>query len=188
MSCRKSSSLYIKEKWEKELQEQITEEEWFNICKTQCTSTSSRIWREFNWKNMVRFFITPKIKGEAVFIQQPCWRACGHMDADHTHIFWSCQKLKGYWDKIWRGLQKIIGYGIPKTCKILYLGNLTQDTIQKEDEYLVKVLLSASKKTITRMWYKVDSRTEEQWMCTVEEILVMEKITHKLRLQDTIQR
>lgn len=119
-------------------------------------STSSRIWREFNWKNTVRFFITPKIKKGAVSIQQPCWRACGHMDADHTHIFWSCQKLKGYWDKIWRGLQKIIGYEIPKTCKILYLGNLTQDTIQKEDEYLVKVLLSASKKTITRMWYKVD--------------------------------
>lgn len=33
MSCRKSSSLYIKEKWEKDLKEQITEEEWFNICK-----------------------------------------------------------------------------------------------------------------------------------------------------------
>lgn len=185
MSCRKSSSLYIKEKWEEELKEHITEEEWFTICETQCTSTSSRIWREFNWKNVVRFFITPKIRKRVVSLQQPCWRACGHMDADHTHIFWSCQKLKGYWDDIWRGLQKIIGYEVPKTCKILYLGNLTRDIILKEDEYLVKVLLSASKKTITRMWYKVDPPTGEQWVCTVEEILIMEKITYKLRLQES---
>ncbi len=184
MSCRKISSLYVKGKWEKELKEQITEEEWFNICKTQCTSISSRIWREFNWKNMIRFFRTPKIRKELVSNQQPCWRSCGHMDVDHTHIFWSCQKIKGYWDKIWWGLRKIIGYEIPKTCKILYLGNLTQDIIQKEDEYLVEVLLTASKKAITRLWYKVEPPTGEQWMCIVEEIFVMEKLTHKLRLQE----
>lgn len=35
------------------------------------------------------------------------------------------------------------------------------------------------------MWYRVDPPTEEQWMCTVDEIFVMEKITHKLRLQET---
>ena len=27
--------------------------------------------------------------------------------------------------------------------------------------------------------------TEEQWVCIVEELFVMEKITHKLRLQET---
>lgn len=42
------------------------------------------------------------------------------------------------------------------------------------------LLLSASKKAITRLWYKV-----EKWVCTVEEIFVMEKLTHKLRLQET---
>ena len=67
----------------------------------------------------------------------------------------------------------------------LYLGNLNQDIIKKEDEYIVKVLLSASKKGITRLWYKVEPPTREQWMCIVEEIFVMEKITHKLRLQES---
>ena len=150
------------------MKEQITEEEWFNICKTQCTATSSRIWSEFNWKNMVRFFITPNNRKETVSNQQPCWRMCGHMDVAHMHIFWSCQKIIGYWDKIWRGLRKVIGYEIPKFCKVLYLGNLTQDIIQKEDEYLVKVLLSASKKAITRLWYKAEPPTVEQWVSTVK--------------------
>ena len=64
---------------------------------------------------------------------------------------------------------------------ILHLGNLTQDIIRKEDEYLVEVLLSASKKAITRLWYKTEPPTVEQWVSTVEEIYVMEKITHKPR-------
>ncbi|MEQ2311855.1 hypothetical protein AMECASPLE_024793 [Ameca splendens] len=36
MGGRETSTVYIKEKWEKELQEHIREVEWFKICKTQC--------------------------------------------------------------------------------------------------------------------------------------------------------
>ena len=48
--------------------------------------------------------------------------------------------------------------------QVRYLVNLTPDIIQKEDEYLVKVLLSVNKKVISRLWYKVEPVTEEQWM------------------------
>ncbi len=43
----------------------------------------------------------------------------------------------------------------------------------------------ASKKAITRLWYKEEPLTEERWLCIVEETYVMEKLTHKLRLQET---
>ena len=55
------STTYIKNKWEKELDTEITTEEWLNICETQQTTTNSRAWREFGWKNVTRYFITPKI-------------------------------------------------------------------------------------------------------------------------------
>ena len=42
------------------------------------------------------------------------------------------------------------------------MGNLTQVIIQKEDEYLVKVLLSVSKKAITRLLYKAQVSTAEE--------------------------
>ena len=58
-----NSTIYIKEKWEKELGIEITEEDWYNVCKVQYSATCSRVWREFVWKSIVRFFITPKIKG-----------------------------------------------------------------------------------------------------------------------------
>lgn len=57
--------------------------------------------------------------------------------------------------------------------------------VQKDDVYLIKTLLTASKKVITRLWYKTDPPAGEQWVCTVKEIFVMERLTHKLRLQET---
>lgn len=72
MSCRESLSLYVKEKLE--LTEQITEEEWFIMCMLQCMATSSEVWREFNWKNIIR---TPKIMKELVHNS----RAGDHVDS-----------------------------------------------------------------------------------------------------------
>ena len=91
---------YIRSKWEKELNIEISEEDWCSMWNTQHSSTSSKKWREFGWKNLVRFFITPLIKSRHSHSHQPCWRLCGHMDANHSHIFWMCPKIKMFWTNI----------------------------------------------------------------------------------------
>lgn len=58
------------------------------------TSASSQQWRVFNWKNLVRLFFTPKIQSKRLSTPQPCWRQCGSLNAHHTQIFWSWEKLK----------------------------------------------------------------------------------------------
>lgn len=75
-SSKSHSTLYVKEKWEKETNIILTEEDWFNICKSQHATSSSGQWRELSWKNVIRFFITPKRK----YLQNGnpesalCWR------------------------------------------------------------------------------------------------------------------
>ena len=101
MASKNNSTLYIKKKWESGFGMQITDKDWDNICETQCTATSSRMWREFCWKNITRYFITPKIKAKMQAGQQSCWRQCGAMDVDHEHIFWNCPKINSYWHNIW---------------------------------------------------------------------------------------
>ena len=81
-------------------------------------------------------------------------------------------------------LREILGYEIPNTCLVLYLGNISQEDVQGEDRYLVRVLLVASRKAITRAWYKVDPPTKEQWLSIVEEIYDMERFTHTLRMRE----
>lgn len=83
---KQENTEYIKKKWEKEIQINITQESWEKICHLQWVSTCSNTWREFCWKNITRFFITPIQKrhrgnGDA------CWRLCGTTGANHFHIF-----------------------------------------------------------------------------------------------------
>lgn len=70
MENRKNTSSYIKQKWERELGEEIPDEEWYFACKTQHTITYSQRWKEFAWKNLVRYFITPRIKSKQLSTPQ----------------------------------------------------------------------------------------------------------------------
>lgn len=64
LTINKNTSNYIKEKWESEFNIEISDKDWLNMWKMHQTSTNLRIWREFSWKNLVRFFITPKVKSK----------------------------------------------------------------------------------------------------------------------------
>ena len=83
-------------------------------------------------------------------------------------------------------LQQILGYEVLFSSKVLYLGDLEGGNVQDEDRYLVRILLVTGKKAITRMWGQVETPNYEQWTTIVEEIYVMERLTHKLRLKEKL--
>lgn len=182
MESKANSTLYLKSRWEKELNVEILPDVWFDMCEIQHSSTSSQQLRVFNWKNLVRSFITPKISSKASSTPQQCWRQCGYLEAHHTHIFWRCEKLKPFWKNVHLTLTKVLGYEIPFSCIVLYLGHISLVTLQ-EDRYLVKTLLTAARKTITRNWYKPDTPKQQQWLDVIQEIRTLEHMTGVIRLK-----
>ena len=178
------STDYIKKKWEAELSTEITEKEWSQMWEFHQSTTNSRIWREFSWKNLIRFFITPKIKSKQTKNTIQCWRECGNNNVDHTHIFWKCPKIENFWKTIHEQIQRILGYDFSMDCKTLYLGSLVEGGIGDEDWYLVKILLAAAWKAITRKWGQTEPPNQSQWEGLVEDIYIMEKLTFRLRLQE----
>ena len=84
--------------------------------------------------------------------------------------------MRNYWNDVWVELKTILRYELPKS--LFYLCNLTRENVQYEDEYLVKILLAAAKKAITRKWYREDPPTWRNCLDTVEEIINMERLTY----------
>lgn len=184
ISADKHTTQNIKAKWEKEFCITIQNTDWMNMWKFHYTTTSSRMWREFAWKNLIRFFITPKIKSKQLKTHQSCWRRCGEIDVDHSHIFWKCPKLSEFWKFINTVLGKVLGYVIPLKPELYYLCNFYDGLVQEGDRYLLKIMLISAKKCITRKWGQTVVPSKEQWMATIEQIYTMEKLTHRLRLQE----
>ncbi len=114
-----------------------------------------------------------------------CWRNCGDNEADHHHIFWSCPKLRPFWENILRVMQCILGQQIPLTFTTLYLGDLPE-AITGNDRYLLKILTVAAKKAITRKWLQTDPPTITNWLEIIKEIHEMERLTFLLRLKNDL--
>lgn len=69
---------------------------------------------------------------------------------------------------------------------VLYYTWVTRENIQDTDWYLIKILLAASKKAITRKWHKEDPPTRRNWLEIIDEIHGMERLTHIIKLQRSL--
>uniref|UniRef100_A0A146S7T5 Reverse transcriptase n=1 Tax=Fundulus heteroclitus TaxID=8078 RepID=A0A146S7T5_FUNHE len=183
--CTQGSTEDIKKRWEKEGNMVISHDSWANICQFQWTITGSNTWREFSWKNMIRYFITP-IQKRHLGGGDACWRLCGVSGANHFHIFWECQVISNYWTQIGEHVNNVFGTKIPLKCETLYLGDVPVTNWNNNDKKLLGMLLIASKKAITRKWMRVESPTIEDWTNIIHGIYVMEKLSFSLRMQKDI--
>lgn len=68
--------------------------------------------------------------------------------------------------------------------ELLYLYNFSDGKIHKNYAYLTKIMLIAAKKCITRKWGEFEGPTKDQQISTVEDILLTERVTYRLRLQE----
>ena len=183
MSKKSHNTDYVRRKWETEGNLLISEEDWLDVCRSQWKCTSSHSWREFSWKCMVRFFITPKQKAHFTGGEAACWRTCGHWEANHwLHIFWECPVFEPFWPELHKVLSGLFNTNLPLQFSTLFLGNVDLQ-VRKDDEYLFDILITAGKKALTRRWLLPDPPTIQEWISIVNDVYLMERITSSLRLQ-----
>ena len=84
-------------------------------------------------------------------------------------------------------MQQVLGFHIPLTCQLFYLGDLPDD-ISNNDKYLLRILTVAAKKAITRKWLQTDPPTVQNWLEIIKEIQEMERLTFVLRLKIDLYR
>lgn len=178
LRCKKDSTVYVKVKWEKEAGLTVSDEDWDCICRIQWTTTTLKVWREFCWKSIIRFFITPAQKK----YRGTCWR-CGGDDANHFHIFWNCQVIHQYWSQINEHLQNVFSTVLPLNFESMFLCNIQADNLNCLDKKLLYILLAASKKALMRRWLKPEPPSTEAWINAVKEIYTLEKLSFSVKMQ-----
>lgn len=107
MDLQGDSSLNIKERWEKESGIIISNEVQLNIYLVQWATSRSSYWREFCWRNITCFFLTPKQK-MSFYGNSNCWRHCGSQDANYFNIFWGCPNIRSFWKGIHSTLENVL--------------------------------------------------------------------------------
>lgn len=68
MEFQAETTFYKQLEWEKKLNIMTSKEELHHVCSTK--DTHKFTWTEFNWKNLICFFITPNIKSKQPLRQQ----------------------------------------------------------------------------------------------------------------------
>ena len=166
---------YIKEKGGKEAGWQLSEEEWDKVNEGQWKTTCSLSCREYGWKNIVRYFITPTQQKSQ---DTRRWRLCGENKANHFHIFWGCPCIIPFWQELKKSMETILKVQIPLSFEVLYLGKENQ-----EIKYIFRIMVVVAKKAITRKWLKKDPPKIEDWVDVMLDIYRMEKLTFSARLK-----
>ena len=107
---------------------------------------------------------------------------CGEQLADYFHIFWSCPAIPPYWQVVIQVIQTVFGVGFDCSFSTVYLSNIAAHLLVR-DKYLLKILLAASKKAVTRKWLQAEPPTETDWIDIVTDVQNMERITFSLNLR-----
>lgn len=174
----------IKEKWELESNTIIEDELWDKLCKCSHKGINSQQWKEFEWKLKMRYFHTPLAMSN--FVKDPsatlCWRQCGKI-GDHTHIFWDCPVISGYWKNIKEEIQKIMKREVPSNILFYLLGVVTVDSFSANQRYILHILLLIAKKMVTVSWKTVKTPSITEWKHRLKQVYLMEKMTASLQMK-----
>lgn len=149
----------LRKKWEKEAGVGISEETWGEICCFQRSSTNSMEWREHCLKNILRFFKTPH-QDKYNTKSSMCWRQCGSVEANHSHIFWECSKLSSYWKDIHMILCTVFKIHLPMNIETLYVGHVVCLIFYLQPKGPAAALYPSSV-SITRKWLNTKPPTVE---------------------------
>ena len=94
----------------------------------------------------------------------------------------SCPVIWPYWQEVTQVIKKFFGDGFDCSFTIIYLGNIAAHLLRR-DKYLLKILLAASKKAVTRKWLQIEPPAKTDWINIVNDVQNMERITFSLNQQ-----
>ena len=166
--------------WERDLDIKFSETQKNKIFSfTHKASMASR-YHEGGYKVLTRWYRTPMILNR-IFpnTSKICWR-CQKEEGTMIHMFWSCQKLKEFWNMVSGITREITGVNLGDRPAAYLLFDIPM-SLEKYKQSLLRHLLTAAKACIPILWKSTAIPTRSQWLSRINEIQLMENLTMGIR-------
>ena len=176
-----SVSVYsIKERWEEDLETEITEELWLDILSRVHTSSACARHGLLQCKVVHRTHWT---KAKLVKIYDnidPTCEKCHQTPVTHAHMFWSCPSLSTFWIEIFETLTALTGTPIvPNPITALF--GIPQLPLPRPQADLIAFVTLLARRLILMNWKSSTPPSHTQWMRDIFNNLQLERIRYIMK-------
>uniref|UniRef100_A0A670II65 Reverse transcriptase domain-containing protein n=1 Tax=Podarcis muralis TaxID=64176 RepID=A0A670II65_PODMU len=170
-------------KWAIDFGYNIDFERWIEVWNCNIKFTACMALRENIWKMLYRWYHTPvKLAKMYRLKDKRCWK-CGEVEGDLYHLWWTCKKVKGFWESIYNELKKIFKYTFPKRPEAFLLGMMDKE-IKKEDRTIFLYATTAARIMLAQYWKVETIPNIKDWQIRMVNYAELDKLTGKIRDQD----
>lgn len=128
--------------------------------------------QESGYKLLTRWYRTPGTLHK-MYPDCPdqCWR-CGERGENLLNVFWSCPRIRSYWERIASQLNRFTDHQIPGGPSFLLHHNPFPKHSYKSS--VLPHLLNAARSCVAEYWKRPDPPTLSTWLEKVNDIMRME--------------
>uniref|UniRef100_A0A8C5Q7B2 Reverse transcriptase domain-containing protein n=1 Tax=Leptobrachium leishanense TaxID=445787 RepID=A0A8C5Q7B2_9ANUR len=161
-------------KWNTELTEPISEDDWGKIFQTAAHASRSLHIQQSHYKFLSRWYLTPT-RLHRIFptATDRCWR-CNRSPGTLLHIWWTCPLITNYWDAIFQIINEITDLALIPSPQValFHLVPLSSLTYRKS---LAIQLFNVAKAQIPKKWRSTEPPSITEWIRAVEGVREMEE-------------
>lgn len=166
------------QKWERELQIDLSSEDWDNIYEHTHKGSINISAQENNFKLYSRWYRTPeRIHIFNLHIPPLCWR-CNFEVGTLLHIWWECSLIKPFWEQVHSLISRITMYTLDLSAAqfLLHHTTLPQSIYRKS---LALHLINTAKQCVPLFWRKINPPKISDWLKRIDKIAEMEDLIHQ---------
>uniref|UniRef100_A0A670K665 Reverse transcriptase domain-containing protein n=1 Tax=Podarcis muralis TaxID=64176 RepID=A0A670K665_PODMU len=169
-------------KWAQDIGHNIMFADWERLWTTGMKFTACNALRENIMKMIYRWYMTPVKLAKIYHLpDNKCWK-CKETEGTFFHLWWTCPRIKAFWEMIYNELKKVFKYTFLKKPEAFLLGIVGQ-LVPKKDRTFFMYATAAARILIAKHWKTQDLPTLEEWQTQVIDYMELAEMTGRIRDQ-----
>uniref|UniRef100_A0A670JTK1 Reverse transcriptase domain-containing protein n=1 Tax=Podarcis muralis TaxID=64176 RepID=A0A670JTK1_PODMU len=169
-------------KWAQDIGHDIMFDDWEQLWNTGIKFTACNALRENIMKMIYRWYMTPVKLAKIYHLpSNKCWK-CNEIEGTFYHLWWTCPKVKAYWEMIYNEIKKVLKWTFLKKPEAFLLGMVGQ-LVPRKDKNFFMYATTAARILLAKYWKTQQLPTLEEWQAKVTEYMGMAEMTGRIRDQ-----